>query len=100
MGCAAVVVGGIFKGGVVALTGGAVVDGLLLIRPKLLKRKDISGLLEGIYFYLILFLVSVNKNIFFLIVINNKQKKKKRRGFAKSRNELLLLFLSFFLFCC
>lgn len=48
MGCAAVVVGGIFKGGVVALTGGAVVDGLLLIRPKLLKRKDISGLLEGI----------------------------------------------------
>ena len=53
MGCAAVGGGGLTRGGVGALTGAAaglvvvVVVGLLM-RPRLPKKKDNKGLLEGI----------------------------------------------------
>lgn len=55
MGCAAVGVGGLTRGGVGALTGAAaglvvvvVVVVVLLMRPRLPKKKDNKGLLEGI----------------------------------------------------
>ena len=49
MGCAAVGVGGLTRGGVGALTGAAAgLVVVLLMRPRLPKKKDNKGLLEGI----------------------------------------------------